>query len=72
VNWTYQLLTATVASSIVHGLAISRVAWQWAAVVVGLGVLVICGRWWAHRRDRMPYSRSENEAMRRHVNKNYD
>jgi nucleoside-diphosphate-sugar epimerase len=35
---------------------------------------LICGRWWLiHRRAWNPHSRSnEDEAMRRHVNRNYD
>ena len=39
-----------------------------------LCILGICGRWWLiHRRAWNPHSRSnEDEAMRRHVNRNYD
>jgi hypothetical protein len=50
----------------------TRGTFEWTALVVGLGVLGICGRWWAQRRAWNPHSRTDNESMRRHVNKNYD
>ncbi len=50
-----------------------RGTFQSTAFVVVFGVLGICSRWLIHRRVWNPHSRSnENEAMRRHVNRNYD
>jgi hypothetical protein len=54
-------------------LSLIRGTFQWTALVVVVGILGICCKWWAHRRAWNPHSRSkENEAIRRHVNRNYD
>src|ERR1700722_20879623 len=57
-----------------NGVVVIRGSVQWIALVVVLGILGICARWWLiHRRAWNPHSRSnEDEAMRRHVNRNYD
>jgi hypothetical protein len=57
-----------------NGVVVIRGSVQWIALVVVLGILGICGTWWLiHRRAWNPHSRSnEDEAMRRHVNRNYD
>jgi hypothetical protein len=50
-----------------------RGTFQWTALTAVVGILGICCRWLIHRRAWNPHSLSdENEAMRRHVNRNYD
>jgi hypothetical protein len=45
----------------------------WIAAVVIFGCLVLCGGWFLRQRARNRDSRpNQDEAMRRHVNKNYD
>jgi hypothetical protein len=72
VSCTFVLLATGFASSFIDGIVVTRGTFEWTGLAVGRGALGISGRWRAHRRTWSPNSRSENEAMRRHVRKNYD
>ena len=71
-NRACELLAVLVASWTTDVVALTRGLLPWTVVAIGLCVLGIVGRWWAQRRALNQMSRSENEAMRRYVNRNYD
>jgi hypothetical protein len=68
-----ELLAIAFESSTLYGILVTRVIFEWSALALSLGVVGIGGRWWwARRRAWNPRSGAENEAMRRHIRKNYD